>query len=66
MYSSLFYDTSKKDDWSQNCSLLNSDIEGIPFDILDFTLARHFLCNRVLEVPHSEETIYDIQYFLKI
>jgi hypothetical protein len=53
MYSSLLTDTSKKDDWTQTCSLLNFDIDGIPFDINDFTIARYNLYNRILDIPPS-------------
>jgi hypothetical protein len=53
MYSSLFYDTSKKDDWEETCSLLGYSIDGIPFDSNDFTLARHNICNELLKIPPS-------------
>ncbi len=66
MYSSLLTDTSKRSDWSETCSLLNFDIDNIPFDINDFTLARHFLYNRLLEIPPSRGDYLRYSIFFKI
>jgi hypothetical protein len=65
-YSSLLTDTSKRMDWSQTCSLLNFDIDGIPFDINDFALARHFLYNRLLEIPPPRGDYLRYSIFFKI
>ena len=66
MYSSLFSDTSKKDDWNETCSLLNYDIDGIPFDINDFTLARHNIYNELLNIPPSRGDYLRYSIFFKI
>jgi hypothetical protein len=66
MYSSLLTDTSKRSDWSQTCSLMNFDIDGIPFDINDFTLARHNLYNILLEIPPPRGDYLRYSIFFKI
>jgi hypothetical protein len=66
MYSSLLTDTSKRSDWSETCSLLNFDIDDILFDINDFTIARHLLYNRLLEIPPSRGDYLRYSIFFKI
>jgi hypothetical protein len=66
MYSSLFYDTSKKDDWEETCSLLGYRIDDIPFDSNDFTLARHNICNELLKIPPSRGDYFRYLVFFKI
>ena len=51
MYSSLMYDTSCRRAWQTNCSILNIEIDNVPIDINDLTLARHNIINDILELP---------------
>jgi hypothetical protein len=66
MYSSLFSDTSKKNYWIKNCNLLNFCIDDMLFDVNDFTLARHCLYNRKLNVPPAREDYLQYLIFFKI
>ena len=66
MYSSLFYDTSKKDDWEETCSLLGYSIDDIPFDSNDFNLRRHNICNELLRIPPSRGDYFRYLVFFKI
>jgi hypothetical protein len=66
MYSSLFYDTSKKDDWEETCSLLGYSIDDIPFGANDFTLGRHNICNDLLNIPPSRGDYFRFLVFFKI
>jgi len=51
MYSSLIYDTAIKRFWQTNCSILGFEIDGIPLDINDLTIARYNITNRALDLP---------------
>lgn len=57
MYSSLMYDTSNRNEWSTNSSLIGYKVrdskekENYPIDINDITIARHLLMNDRLNLP---------------
>ena len=57
MYSSLLYDTSNRNDWINDCSLLNYEIDNVPLDVNDFTLGRHHIIHELLDLPPVEEII---------
>jgi hypothetical protein len=51
MYSSLMYDTAIKRFWPTNCSILDFEIDGIPLDVNDLTIARQNIINKALDLP---------------
>jgi hypothetical protein len=50
-HASLLYDTSKRDLWKVKSSLLGYEIDTVPIDINDLTLARQQLQNPALALP---------------
>ncbi len=66
MYSSLLYDTSRKNEWSETCSLLNYAVDGIPFDINDLSLAQHNIHNELLNIPPPRGDYLRYLIFFKI
>jgi hypothetical protein len=56
MYSSLMYDTSNRNEWSTNSSLIGYKVEddeeeNYSIDINDITVARHLIINNKLDLP---------------
>ncbi|MEM2915013.1 MAG: hypothetical protein QXH91_06420, partial [Candidatus Bathyarchaeia archaeon] len=48
---SLLYDTSKRDFWSEKCSIVGYEVDGEPIDVIDLTIGRQHVYNRVLGLP---------------
>ncbi|MGA9154920.1 MAG: hypothetical protein WBZ36_30420 [Candidatus Nitrosopolaris sp.] len=62
MYSSLMYDTAIRRFWHTNCSILDLEIDGIPLDVNDLTIARQNIINKALDLPPRRVTL-DMLFF---
>lgn len=66
MYSSLLYDTSKRNNWINDCSLLNYKIDDISLDVNDFTLGRHHIIYESLDLPPARGDYLRYLVFFKL
>ena len=66
MYSSLLYDTSNRNDWINDCSLLNYEIDNVPLDVNDFTLGRHHIIHELLNLPPARGDYLRYLIFYKL
>jgi hypothetical protein len=63
---SLLSDTSNRINWINDCSLLNYEIDSVPLDANDFTLARHHIINELLDLPPARGDYLRYTIFYRI